>query len=133
MRLIKHPQAERFVAVPNDFIRRRDLPRDAKGLLVELMSHSDEFQVSIGGLVTDCDGRHVRRMLEDLEAAGLIARFQKRSAAGKFGAAAFVAHWTEFDPSKLDFEHLEPEGKNAARLESLARRRFVSDFEERFR
>lgn len=110
MRFLKHPQTRtNFVAVPNDFIRRRDLPRDAKGLLVELMSHSDSFDVTVAGLVTDSDGRtKVRRMLEDLEAAGLVHRFQKRGAAGKFGAAAFVGHWYEFEPGDLHLDGLEP-------------------------
>jgi len=69
----------RFTTVPNDTARNANLSRAARGLLVELTSHADGYEISLAGIIDGGpEGRHaVNTMIEDLERAGYLFRARR--------------------------------------------------------
>lgn len=104
MRIFKAPKARsHYVAVPNDFIRRADVSRDAKALLIELMSHVDGFTVSVERLQNEHNGRDkVRRQLAELHDHRLVVRVQTRAEGGLFGANDVMLSWWPIVNAEID-------------------------------
>lgn len=84
-----------YTNIPNYFLRRTDIKRDTSRLLIEMMSHSDDWVFSINGLVAcGYEGRGaVRRMVSELEELGLLHRFRMRDDSGQLGEASWVFGW----------------------------------------
>lgn len=78
--------SQQFVIVHNRVARDRRLKRDARGLLVELLSLPDGVRVAVETLAENGpEGRDaIRRMLRDLEALGYISRTKERGAGGRW-------------------------------------------------
>lgn len=112
MKLIKlKDDNQTFTIVRNALIRREDLSRAAKFLLIELMSHADGYDLSVRGLAAcGSEGKHaVRKMVEELEEAGLLHRFQARKEGSQFGSNAWVFGWNAIsrEEARAVFEQRE--------------------------
>lgn len=95
---------DHFTIVPNDWIRDPSLSRRARGLLAELLSHREGWDVSIESLWrSGTEGREsVRKAVQELEAAGYLRRDQRGGIGGeKFGTAEYVL----LDPVTKDADH----------------------------
>lgn len=85
-----------YTVVPNEFIRRDDLTRRAKAMLIEIMSHADGWCISTEALRGIEEGRDkVRAVLAELGDAGLVKRVQVRQGGGQFGEYVTLA---SFEP-----------------------------------
>jgi hypothetical protein len=86
-----------FTQVPNEWVRDKRISRKARGILVELLSHSDGYEVSIKSLAEgEIDGiASIRSGVEELEQAGYLERDTIRKG-GRFGV-----RWVIKDP-RLD-------------------------------
>lgn len=75
-----------FVQVPNTWVRDKRISRKSRGLLVELMSHSVGWEITVASLVAGGpEGRDaVRGALLELEEAGYLQRVIKKTAKGRF-------------------------------------------------
>lgn len=75
-----------FTQVPNSWLRDELLSLRAKGLLAQLMSHSDGWSVTIQGLASfnGCGRDAIRSAVRELEEAGYLTRRQDRSEGGEF-------------------------------------------------
>lgn len=78
---------EHFTAVPNEWARDARLSRRARGLLVEVMSHSIGWHITIRSLAAaGKEGKDsIQTALSELVEHGYVRRSQGRAAAGKFG------------------------------------------------
>lgn len=86
-----------FTQVPNAWVRDPKLSLKAIGLLVQLMSHSPGWSVSIRSLATanSCGLDLIRSAVSELESAGYLKRQQNRAEAGRFGEVT----WITTDPA----------------------------------
>lgn len=85
-----------FTQIPNSWVRDKRLSRDARGLLFELMSHDESFNVTIESLVGSGIERRdaIRRMVGELERFGYLHRVKRRRRSGQL-----VGHdWVIQDP-----------------------------------
>ena len=75
-----------FTQVPNSWLRDERLSLRAKGLLAQLMSHSDGWSVTIDNLAkfNGCGRDAIRSTVRELEEAGYLTRRQDRSEKGEF-------------------------------------------------
>ena len=82
----RDPHSQQFVIVHNHVARDMRLKRDAKGLLVELLSLPPGWRVTVETLAEQgIEGRDaIRRMLRDLERTGYITRSRERDDAGRW-------------------------------------------------
>lgn len=76
MRHRSHRPDRRYAVVPNDPLRSPELSWEAKGLLSNLMSHSDEWDFRFADLIRqgNCGRDKMQRMLRELEAFGHLVR-----------------------------------------------------------
>lgn len=83
---------DNFTIVPNAWVRDPNLSRRARGLLTELLSHREGWDVSIESLWRDgTEGREaVRGAVKELENAGYLHREQARGQGARFGASEYV-------------------------------------------
>ena len=82
----------RFTQIPNDWLRDPKLSLKAKGLLAQLLSHSDGWSLTIGTLAkaNGCGRDAVSKGIAELEGSGYLRREQGRSQAGKFAEVVWV-------------------------------------------
>ena len=80
-----------FTQVFNAAVRDKRLSRRARGLMVEILSHSDGFEISEAALLANGpEGRDaIRKALRELETCGYLRRVQGRGTAGKFVGTVF--------------------------------------------
>jgi len=93
----------KFTQIPNTWIRDKRLTLKAKGLLAQLLSHSDGWQVSVYGLsiANNCGRDSIRTAVKELEECGYLVRSQKR-ADGAFAEAFWETAdpWSENPPAE---------------------------------
>jgi hypothetical protein len=79
-----------FTRIPNDWVRDRRLSLKAIGLLVQLLSHSPGWRVSLTSLANanNCGVDLIRSAVKELIAAGYIKRRQERVDT-RFGEAVY--------------------------------------------
>ncbi len=75
-----------FTQIPNAWLRDERLSLRSKGLLAQLLTHSNGWSVTIGNLakVNGCGRDAVRSAVRELEEAGYLTRRQERSDTGEF-------------------------------------------------
>lgn len=85
-----HDFDESFTRIPNAWVRDKRLSLKAIGLLVQLLSHSPGWRVSISSLATanNCGVELIRTAVKELIDAGYIRRRQERIAT-RFGEAVY--------------------------------------------
>lgn len=85
-----HDFDESFTRIPNAWVRDRRLSLKAIGLLVQLLSHSPGWRVSVASLATnnDCGVELIRSAMKELIDAGYIRRRQERIET-RFGEAVY--------------------------------------------
>lgn len=85
-----HDFDESFTRIPNAWVRDRRLSLKAIGLLVQLLSHSPGWRVSIASLANanNCGVELIRSAVKELMDAGYIRRSQERIAT-RFGEAVY--------------------------------------------
>jgi hypothetical protein len=78
-----------FTQIPNSWLRDGRLSLRAKGLLAQLLSHSDGWSVTMRNLASfnGCGRDAIRSAVRELEEAGYLIRRQDRSEAGEFSEA----------------------------------------------
>jgi hypothetical protein len=83
----------RFTQIPNDWVRDSRLSLKGIGLLAQLLSHSEGWNVTISSLATanNCGRDLIAGAVRELEEAGYLVRQQNRSTGGEF---AEVVWWT---------------------------------------
>jgi hypothetical protein len=83
----------RFTQIPNDWVRDGRLSLKSIGLLAQLLSHSDGWNVTISSLATanNCGRDLIAGAVRELEEAGYLVRQQSRATGGEF---AEVVWWT---------------------------------------
>jgi hypothetical protein len=93
-----------FVVVPNALARDGQLRRASRGLLVELLSHSDGFVVTEATLVrAGQEGRDaVRAMVRELETAGYLERQEIRTEGSRFAGVRYIVRATAHTPKSAD-------------------------------
>lgn len=88
-----------FTTIPNAWVRDPRISLKAKGLLVQLLSHTPGWSVSIGSLATAnaCGRDQIRSAVLELEKVGYLVRSQGRGEAGKFDSVL----WITSDPTDI--------------------------------
>lgn len=81
-----------FTIMPNAWARDGRLSRKARGLLVELLSHSPGWSVSLATLTANgTEGRDaLRSAIRELEVSGYLIRSRRRDASGRLGEAEYA-------------------------------------------
>jgi len=81
-----------FTQIPNDWLRDGNLSLKAKGLLAQLLSHSDGWSVSIQSLAkaNQCGKDAIRSAVKELEDNGYLVRSQNRQESGEFGETVWL-------------------------------------------
>lgn len=82
----------RFTQIPNDWLRDKRLSLKSKGLLAQLLSHSEGWNVTIGSLAkaNDCGRDAIRNAVRELEESGYLRREQNRATGGEFAEVIWV-------------------------------------------
>lgn len=80
-----------FTQVPNSWLRDQRLSLRTKGLLAQLLSHTDGWSVTIGQLAeaNTCGRDAIRTSVRELEEAGYLRRSQARAEGGEFAEAVW--------------------------------------------
>lgn len=88
-----------FTQIPNAWLRDERLSLRAKGLLGQLLSHSEGWSVSIRSLAekNNCGRDAIRSAVRELEEAGYLGREQSRQPGGEFAEAVWFTSepWTD--------------------------------------
>lgn len=104
---------DKFVQVPNEWIRDSRISRKARGLLVEIMSHSPGWIVTLESLVgAGVEGREaLRTAIKELEKFGYLERERERNSDGTLAGVDYVIRdpWsiepTSDNPTLVDPPH----------------------------
>lgn len=80
------------VVVYNEVAQDKRLSLEARGLWLLMMALPDDWEFNVGGLakVAGCGKDRVRRLLEQLENVGYLAREQVHGEKGKFGKNTYI-------------------------------------------
>jgi hypothetical protein len=80
-----------FVQIPNSWMRDTRISRRAKGLLAEIMTHSEGWEITIESLIEKgTEGRDaIRGAIKELEDAGYLRRERRRDS-GRYGGVDYV-------------------------------------------
>lgn len=94
MGVIRVEHTRDFTVMSNCHLRDNRLSLRAIGLMSKMLSNVDDYQYTVSGLAASCkEGRDaVRKALQELEAAGYLAREQEHGDGGKFIGNNFVLH-----------------------------------------
>lgn len=86
-----------FTQIPNTWLRDERLSLRAKGLLAQLLTHSEGWSVTMRSLagLNGCGRDAVRSAVRELEEAGYLTRRQDRAETGEFAEAI----WETTEPS----------------------------------
>jgi hypothetical protein len=89
-----HKFDDKFVQIPNDWLRDSRLSLKARGLLAQIMTHREDWSLSINKLAQDNgEGKHaIRGAIAELERYGYLVRDQIND--GRFSESV----WTTQDP-----------------------------------
>ena len=83
---------DNFTQIPNHWLRDSNLTLKSIGLLAQLSSHEEGWQVTIGSLAkaNGCGLDYIRGAVNELEAAGYLRREQRRKANSQFGEVIWI-------------------------------------------
>ncbi|MGX7727570.1 helix-turn-helix domain-containing protein [Rhodococcus sp. 5G237] len=83
---------DNFTIMPNEWARDARLTRRARGLLLELLSHREGWEISVNSLVNNGqEGRDaIRKTIQELEEHGYLMRRQGRDDNNRFGSTNFI-------------------------------------------
>lgn len=83
---------DHFTQVPNAWVRDKRLSRRARGLLVELLSHSIGWEITIDSLMeVGPEGRDaLRAAIKELEACGYLKRDRQRTDGNRLAGMAYT-------------------------------------------
>ena len=103
----------RFTQIPNEWLRDSRLSLKAKGLLGQLLSHAEGWNVTIGSLAkaNGCGRDSVRAAVKELEDAGYLRREQSRATGGEFAEVMWATSEPQTDSPSPD---LPSSGKPAS-------------------
>lgn len=89
---LRHQRWKPSVVVFNEVAQDRRLSLEARGLWLLMMALPDDWEFNVGGLakVAGCGKDRIRRLLEDLEKVGYLAREQVHGENGKFGKNTYI-------------------------------------------
>lgn len=93
-----HSFDDQFVQIPNAWMRDSRLSLKARGLLAQIMTHREDWSLSINRLALDNgEGKHaIRQAIAELEKFGYLVRDQVNDK--RFGEAV----WVTSDPEQSD-------------------------------
>ena len=82
----------RFTQIPNEWLRDTRLSLKAKGLLAQLLSHAEGWNVTIKSLAkaNHCGRDAIRGAVRELEDCGYLKREQSRATGGGFAEVIWV-------------------------------------------
>ena len=94
-----HTFDDQFVQIPNAWMRDNRLSLKARGLLAQIMTHREDWSLSINRLALDNgEGKHaIRAAIGELEKFGYLVREQLNDK--RFGEAV----WVTTDPEQSDY------------------------------
>ena len=106
------PSIDQFTIIPNHWARDPNLSRRAIGLLVELLSHSEGWDVTVNSLWRNgTEGKNaIVATLKELEQAGYLRREQTREG-DRFGAMEYIITDPEHDPVSQESGDVIPESR----------------------
>ncbi len=101
-------RVDHFTIIPNDWVRDHNLSRRAKGLLCELMSHREGWEITIDSLMASGpEGRDaIRGAILELEAAGYLRQERERDAGGRLKGSDYTVTDPCRSEPKSDFPTL---------------------------
>lgn len=99
-----------YTRIPNAWVRDARLSLRAKGLIAQLLSHQEGWQLSVQSLATanGCGRDAIRAAVQELEQAGYLRRSQIRADNGAFDATI----WETCEPSPENPSPAEPSPVN---------------------
>ena len=89
---LKKSRWKASVVVYNEVAQDRRLSLEARGLWLLMMALPDDWEFNVGGLakVAGCGKDRIRRLLEQLEKVGYLAREQAHGENGKFSKNTYI-------------------------------------------
>lgn len=83
---------DHFTITPNEWARDKRLTRRARGLLVELLSHREGWEITTEALVRNgLEGRDaIKTAIRELEGFGYLARVQTKDSGNRYGGIEYV-------------------------------------------
>jgi hypothetical protein len=108
IRRARLPFEGQYVQIPNAWMRDNRISHRARGILAEIMTHSEDWIITLGSLWKNSpEGREaVRKALLELVEAGYLARDQDRGELGRFGEINYVLTAPELSTATV-FQKLE--------------------------
>ncbi len=104
MPIIRRKKTDNFTTISNELLRDQRLSYEARGMLAELLSRPDNWQLSVTQLRKSGNlGREkIARMLKEIEQAGYIRRQRARGPDGHFSGSEYVVfdHQPEIQPGE---------------------------------
>ena len=83
---------DHFTITPNEWARDKRLTRRARGLLVELLSHREGWEITTEALVRNgVEGRDaIKTAIRELEGYGYLVRVQTKDSGNRYGGIEYV-------------------------------------------
>ncbi|MFC9769329.1 hypothetical protein [Rhodococcus jostii] len=127
---------DHFTITPNEWVRDKRLTRRARGLLVELLSHREGWEITTEALVRNgVEGRDaIKTAIRELEGCGYLVRVQTKNSGNRYGGIEYVL----LDPDEAadfqstDFQSTEkPSAGNPPQRRTSLLEDHLSEDEER--
>lgn len=131
----RHTFDEQFTTIPNAWVRDPRITLKAKGLLVQLMSHSPGWAVTIRSLAdaNGCGRDLITSAISELEKCGYLIRRQERTENGQFGETVWQTSEPGTDsPSPENPAPENPAYKNTNYSEQQVKETSLNDLDELF-